>query len=283
MVRNTPIFERRYLPLVAVAIAAFFPGWVSATPITKTVTVQVYQFCDDAGLNCASTGPLGNDYFAAETNAIWAQAGISIGFNFVTQINSSAFLHIDDGVVGDRFADLHAAYGTGGPSMSIIDMFLVQTVAGAFGEAWLGAGGLVMSMADVMAFNGGLGRIDTIAHELGHNFGLVAVDIGGDGTGHSTSPNHLMAAGGIRQVPASLADISPNGQGLDHLPNAQISVARQSSLLQDVSQVPEPASVLLMGSGLMLVLTLGRRRVATSPNVEPICRPVGQDGSASFG
>ncbi len=263
MARNTPIFDRRLLSFVALAIATIFPSPVSAAPITKSVTVQVYQFCNDAGLNCASTGPTGNEYFAAETNAIWAQAGISIGFNFVSQINSSAFLNIDDNVAGDGFADLHAAYGTGGPSMNIIDMFLVQTVAGAFGEGWLGAGGLVMSMSSVMAFNGGLGRIDTVAHELGHNFGLVAVDLGGDGTGHSTSPDQLMASGGIRQVPTTLADINPSGLGLDKLPTDQINFARQSSLLQDVSNVPEPASVVLMGSGVMLVLTIGRRRSAS--------------------
>lgn len=260
MARHTPILGRLFLSLGALAIPALFPSTVSATPITKSVTVQVYQFCDDAGLDCAATGPLGNDYFAAETRAIWAQAGIGIGFNFVGQINSSAFLHLDDNVAGDGFADLHAAYGTGGPSLSIIDMFLVKTIDGAFGQGWLGAGGLVIGMDLVMSFNGGLGRIDTIAHELGHNFGLVAVDLGGDGSGHSSSPDHLMAAGGIRQVPTTLADINPNGLGLDKIPTDQIGIARQSSLLQDVSSVPEPTSIVLMGSGLVLLLTFGRRR-----------------------
>ena len=59
-------------------------------------------------------------------------------------------------------------------------MFLVHNLDfnAAYGEGWLGFGGLVMNMDLVMAFNGGAGRIDTIAHELGHNLGLVQPDAG---------------------------------------------------------------------------------------------------------
>ena len=72
--------KKRLSRLLSIAVLGFtvlLLGDASAAPITKTITVQVYQFCDDAGLNCASTGPAGNAYFAAETNKIWNQASMS--------------------------------------------------------------------------------------------------------------------------------------------------------------------------------------------------------------
>ena len=236
---------------------ALFPGEALAAAITKAVTVQVYQLCDDAGNNCASTGPAGNDYFATETNKIWSQAGIAVAFDFVAQIHSTAFSYLNDNVAGDGFADLHAGYGSMGPSTTTIDMFLVREVAGSFyGQGWFGMGGFVMSMDTLMNFNGGLGRVDTIAHELGHNFGLVPIGLGGDAGGHSSVNNYLMARGEIRLVPMTLADIAPDGLGLDMIPQIQADLALESSLLSDV---PEPMSLAMVGTGL-LVLVMVRRR-----------------------
>lgn len=252
----------RLAPALALAVAALAPGLSEAMPITKSVTINVYQLCDDGGLNCAATGPSGNEYFTDSTNKIWAQAGIAVNFSFQTTINSTHFLDIDDDVAGDTFGDLHALYGTMGPSATGIDMFLVKSVAGAYGEGWSGAGGLVMAMQTIMDFNGGLGRIDTLAHELGHNLGLEPTDspnyAGSSDPGHSNNPNSLMAGGGIRNVPTTLADIKPDGLGYDQLNAYQIGVVQKSTLLNDV---PEPAGLALCGLALS-ALALSRRRSA---------------------
>lgn len=237
--------RRSVLALIVLA----FGSLANAAVIDRMLTIQVYRFCDDAGANCASLGPSGNNYFAAETNKIWAQAGISVGFNFVSNINSTAFSSINDAVPGDGFVDLVTSYGSMGPSSSVVDMFLVRTVAGAYGQGWLGAGGLVIAMDTVMAFNGGLGRIDTIAHELGHNLGLD----------HTTpGNNYLMTSGATRTVPTTIANITPDGLGLSLLSPSMIANVRDSSLL---TTVPEPFSLTLAAAGL-LVIGIARRRNA---------------------
>lgn len=220
---------------MVLVLAWLTPGTASAA-IVKSLNVNVYQLCNDDGSNAASLGPTGNVYFANEVNRIWSQAGISVNFNFVGQIKNTAFGYLDDSVAGDGFNDLYAAYGTGN---WVVDMFLVHTVAGAYGEGCLGAGGLVIAMDSVMGYNSPLGRIDTIAHELGHNLGLDETP--GGVSGHSTNPSDLMASGGVRLIPPTIADIYPDGLGYDRIPADQIAVALSSDLL---SVVPEPSTYL---------------------------------------
>ncbi len=245
--------------LLATSVA-LSPITLPALPITKSLTLQVYQVCDNAGLNCASTGPAGDTFFSTATNTIWAQAGISVLYNFVGQIKSTNFSFIDDNVAGRKFQDLAAGYHF--QSTTIVDMFLVHSVAGAYGEGWYGRGGLVMGMDAILAYAAG-GRIDTMAHELGHNFGLVdPLDPEHSTTdpGHSTNPNELMSGGATRNVPLTVADINPNGSGYDLVSAYQVAFARKSSLLHDVV-APEPSTFVLMAVGVLGLVVIRRRRV----------------------
>jgi len=254
---------------LAVSCLTFAPVVASAMPITKTVNVSVYQLCNSLN-ECASTGPAGDVYYTAATNKIWEQAGISVTFSFVSKIVSDAFYDISD-TVGDTFDDLYNSVfpGLAGINYSTVDMFLVNSYDGAYGVGYDRAGGLIMSMADILGFDCGgapgcTGRIDTLAHELGHNFGLVPdgfVDYAGaSDPGHSLDPNSLMASGTIRNVPTTLDDVNPDGLGLDQLPQTHIDFARTSSLLRDVNTVPEPGSLELLGLALAGVATVRRRR-----------------------
>jgi hypothetical protein len=230
-----------------------------AMPIDKTLTINVYRICDDAGNNCAADGSassVGGQYFSASTNAIWAQAGISVNYAFKGFVNNSNFMDIDDAVASKSFRTLSETVTGYYASTSVVDMFLVHTVAGAYGEGWWGRGGLVMAMDTIMGYSS-VGRIDTMAHELGHNFGLASPsDPEYSSGGHSNNPSELMASGGIRLVPQTLGNIAPNGTNYDQLSAYQIAMARDSSLLQPV---PEPETWALMAGGLGLLGFMRRR------------------------
>jgi len=265
----------RQIALHAAAIALYLsPAFAGAMVIDKTVDVSVYQVCTADGINCAGKGPIGNEYYAAETNKIWAQAGINITFTFKQQLLSDEFYNANDNIPGSTFDELYeSVFGLGSASTntSSIDMFLVNSYDGAYGVGYSGFGGLIMSMQDIAEFDCGgaagcTGRVDTLAHEIGHNFGLVPetfADYAGEAdAGHSLDPNSLMASGEIRNVPTDLNDIAPDGFGLDFLPQTHIDLARQSTLLTSITPVPEPTSSAMMGLGLLALGLLVRQRKA---------------------
>ncbi|HSM83486.1 MAG TPA: zinc-dependent metalloprotease family protein, partial [Nodosilinea sp.] len=195
---------------------------------TRFVSIQPIQVCDDFGFFCADLAP-----FEAATRKIWAQANIDVSFLAPNRLNASRFLTIDNQA---EFAELSFSGGAGAFGRSPlatrtsgpISLWFVESIFAfegfeTLGLAWIDQNGVVIS-DDILDFNNGIGRLDTVAHEIGHNLGLTHEGFGSGGA------NNLMTEGFRRNVPSSLDDITPDGARLDRLTDSQINFARQSSL-----------------------------------------------------
>ena len=225
----------------------------SAYAAPFTVTVKPIQLCNNAGTVCGNSA---QTLFEAEGDKIWAQAGIDLVFLPWAQINNDNYLDvaIGNGAVIAAEAQNVMTAGTAINNTAVtlaINMFFAPELDNSPGLYGLGCGGPVFAafcnnqvgvfIADnVFSFNGGIGRLDTIAHELGHVLNLQ----------HTAVANELMASGGVRSIPNSINEIFPDGADLDQLTQAEIDTALDSEFVT-VTPVPEPATLTLLALALL--------------------------------
>lgn len=198
-----PVSRRRSNSLPALFLLS-----VIASANGTEIPIQPIQVCSSDGSKCADVSNL----FLAQTSKIWAQSGNTISFLPTKTINRDIYFQLDGNLdfaalMIDPFA---------GRSFGAYDMWIVDSINGAYGKGRLGGDGLAIS-DDIFSAQ----RFDTIAHELGHNMGLNHVD--------PTIPDakkYLMADGTLREVPTGLSDIAPDGKQLDRfnpiLPSASL-------------------------------------------------------------
>ena len=228
--------------LLAAALAFGVSVSAHALPLLA-IDIQPIQVCDDGGNNCANSGM---QLFEDIGDKIWAQADIDLNFLPWQQVDDSNILD----------APNHNAYDSNA-NPNILNLWFLNTLADCGGvgspATLYGCGGAnrVSVTELIFSFNGGIGRLDTIAHEIGHVLGLGHNDFG------AGNPDNVMTGGGTRAVPGSIDDVNPDGLGLSKLTDEQIAEARDSGVLYRV--IPEPGSLLLVISGSLLAC---RRRAS---------------------
>lgn len=221
--------KRLGVPAVAFSCLAwmtFNSTAANAQTIDWYFTIQPIQLCNDAGASCAPI-PL----FAAEVEKIYRQAGVAPIFLPTTQLNNTTLLTTSTGITSVDQP------GNGrNPNPTTINTWFVNNLVTdpgfvLYGEAWVNANGVVINGSAVQNFNRGNGRIDTLAHEIGHNFGLLHTNFG------AGAANNLLTQGSSRTVPDGLANIFPDGANLSQLTADQITRIRSSPLLNQVPEV----------------------------------------------
>lgn len=211
--------------------------------LDRRVTVQPIQVRTDEGAGGATVG-----FFEPETDQIWRQAGLDIDFLGVTTFDETDFLILDDTTeVINLFTEHAQSLDPFILNMWFVDIIFPLTTT--FGIAFVGGNGIAIAAA-VFAFNGGIGRLDTVAHEIGHNLGLPHP--------WDAPPLNLMTTGARRTIPSSSDDMFPNGAQTDQLTDAQIRNARGSPFAERIAATPiaEPATLELLVVGLGFVLWL---------------------------
>jgi hypothetical protein len=203
-------------------------AWVSVELYNHFFLVNPIKLCDDNGTNCAVP-----NYFYDDIKKIYKQADTLPIFLPQKQLNSTLLASGQPGVtLFSVWPTLPPFNNPVSPSPTTINAWFARDLSAPpgkvlYGEGFIGGNGVAYNTSGVANYSAS-GRVDTVAHELGHNFGLTHGGLGAGGA------NNLMTAGSSRSIPSGPANISPDGSALDKLTAQQIAKIQASPLTIDL-------------------------------------------------
>jgi len=246
-VSSQPRLQRCFVSLISAGCVIALSGCTGdgTAPSTQTIAydelseldIQPIQVCDDHGGNCAKV-----NMFADITARILEQAKLRVNFLPTNQLNGSRFLSLSNSGSNNEFHEISRSgepgdYGrhedstrtTGPINVWFVDEIESSSSATQFGAAWVDANGVVIS-SETLDFNNGQGRVDTVAHEIGHNLGLRHTTFGAGGK------DNLLTDGNTRLTPRSVDDIGETGAGLSKLTAEQIAEIQNSGFIRGIEE-----------------------------------------------
>ncbi len=206
-------------------------GLITGVPCAAapTLNVQVINVCDNSGNDCALSGQYASySYNPAAIQTIFAQAGVTVNLLAPVNLDSSAYLNpavVDDPtdgyLTGSPTDAAHQLLALPGHDQStdpkVLNLFVVDSLphttflggasvpAGTlFGLGLENSNGAIVTTGVTPPNASGISYVaglDNIAHEIGHNLGLLHVDDTAD-----ASPYNLLQGTG-RYVPNTVCGI----------------------------------------------------------------------------
>ena len=222
------------------------PELAHAVPLDQALTIQPINVCADAGLTDCAVDP-NNPAFYQDLQtglaAAWAQAGIapvllppenqfipSANVGLATEVGLTT--GVDTTLPIDGFRLLTRTPGNGeSPNKNTINLYFVDILNTPGSNninravSYVNGNGIVASIANEV--------LDTTFHELGHNLGLDHATFDNS----SMPASDLLTTGGIRTIPATVGDITPNGANLDQLNPTQIDRTQQPLFTVNLGEV----------------------------------------------
>ena len=141
---TTPLFKTVTFAAGCFTSIAIGNGIAQAVTIDRYFTVQPIKVCDDAGANCAST-PI----FQPEVAKIYQQAGVASVFLPTTQLNNTSILNTTGISAIQQAGNPGASANTTTINTWFVNNLTVPPPSVLFGEAWVGANGVVVNSSAV--------------------------------------------------------------------------------------------------------------------------------------
>jgi hypothetical protein len=208
-------FKSLVIPSGGLLAAVFAAPAVKAMPITGNFNFRTMSVYPTALIGPVQPDPgIGSD--TAYLGKIFGQIGIS-----ATDLSDTTLRADSGGADAGSWTSAQVSgtlLGNNNAANNALNIYYVPKYPSSFGQAWSAEDvpGSAVAIGTVLGQGLGTGRrVDSSAHEIGHvlvdTWRWKSTEQAAASGIHSNNANDVMADGGIRNIPASLAQAAPQG------------------------------------------------------------------------